>query len=198
MPRRRAASFRRNRVRYVADYKHTINLPQTDFPMKADLAQREPAHARGLGRAAASTGSCASRARAAALRAARRPAVRQRRHPHRPRGQQDPQGHHGQVAHAGRLRLAVHPGLGLPRPADRAAGGEEARAPRRRSSTPRLSAPPAASSRTSRSTCSARTSSASACSATGTVRTSRWRRATRRSRCARSARSSATAISTRA
>jgi len=30
----------------VADenrYKHTINLPQTDFPMKGDLAQREPA-----------------------------------------------------------------------------------------------------------------------------------------------------------
>jgi isoleucyl-tRNA synthetase len=27
----------------VADYKHTLNLPQTDFPMKADLAQREPA-----------------------------------------------------------------------------------------------------------------------------------------------------------
>ncbi|HEY3731502.1 MAG TPA: isoleucine--tRNA ligase [Steroidobacteraceae bacterium] len=27
----------------VVDYKKTINLPQTDFPMKADLAQREPA-----------------------------------------------------------------------------------------------------------------------------------------------------------
>jgi isoleucyl-tRNA synthetase len=27
----------------VADYKQTVNLPQTDFPMKADLAQREPA-----------------------------------------------------------------------------------------------------------------------------------------------------------
>jgi isoleucyl-tRNA synthetase len=27
----------------MADYKHTINLPQTGFPMKADLAQREPA-----------------------------------------------------------------------------------------------------------------------------------------------------------
>ncbi len=27
-------------------YKSTINLPQTDFPMKADLAQREPAMAR--------------------------------------------------------------------------------------------------------------------------------------------------------
>ena len=28
------------------DYKTTINLPQTDFPMKADLAQREPAQLR--------------------------------------------------------------------------------------------------------------------------------------------------------
>ena len=27
----------------MADYKHTINLPQTGFPMKADLARREPA-----------------------------------------------------------------------------------------------------------------------------------------------------------
>ena len=26
----------------MADYKHTITLPQTDFPMKADLARREP------------------------------------------------------------------------------------------------------------------------------------------------------------
>ncbi len=30
----------------MADYKHTINLPQTDFPMKADLSQREPAAVR--------------------------------------------------------------------------------------------------------------------------------------------------------
>ena len=27
----------------MTDYKQTINLPQTGFPMKADLAQREPA-----------------------------------------------------------------------------------------------------------------------------------------------------------
>ena len=27
----------------MSDYKHTINLPETRFPMKADLAQREPA-----------------------------------------------------------------------------------------------------------------------------------------------------------
>ena len=26
----------------MADYKHTLNLPNTDFPMKANLAQREP------------------------------------------------------------------------------------------------------------------------------------------------------------
>jgi isoleucyl-tRNA synthetase len=26
----------------MADYKHTLNLPQTDFPMKANLAHREP------------------------------------------------------------------------------------------------------------------------------------------------------------
>ena len=26
----------------MADYKQTINLPQTGFPMKADLANREP------------------------------------------------------------------------------------------------------------------------------------------------------------
>jgi len=30
----------------MADYKHTINLPRTGFPMKADLAQREPAMVR--------------------------------------------------------------------------------------------------------------------------------------------------------
>jgi len=30
----------------MTDYKLTINLPQTDFPMKADLAQREPAMVR--------------------------------------------------------------------------------------------------------------------------------------------------------
>ena len=30
----------------MADYKHTIILPQTEFPMKADLAQREPAMVR--------------------------------------------------------------------------------------------------------------------------------------------------------
>src|SRR5450432_3695352 len=35
----RAMSYRRW---VVADYKHTLNLPNTGFPMKADLANREP------------------------------------------------------------------------------------------------------------------------------------------------------------
>ena len=26
----------------ATDYKNTLNLPRTDFPMKADLVQREP------------------------------------------------------------------------------------------------------------------------------------------------------------
>ena len=39
MPRRHATSCRRC---IVADYKNTVNLPSTGFPMKADLANREP------------------------------------------------------------------------------------------------------------------------------------------------------------
>ena len=39
MQRKRVISCRRW---IVADYKNTINLPNTGFPMKADLANREP------------------------------------------------------------------------------------------------------------------------------------------------------------
>jgi isoleucyl-tRNA synthetase len=39
MQPRRVTSCRRW---IVADYKNTINLPNTGFPMKADLANREP------------------------------------------------------------------------------------------------------------------------------------------------------------
>ena len=87
--------------------------------------------------------------------------------PHRPRGQQGPQGHRGQVEAAGRLRRALRAGLGLPRPADRTRGREEVRQGRRqarRRSLPRRSA---ANTPPSRSTNSARTSSAWAWSANG-------------------------------
>ena len=63
--------------------------------------------------------------RAAALRAARRPALRQRPHPPRARAQQDPEGHRRQVAAPWPgSDVAVRAGLGLPRAADRAAGRE--------------------------------------------------------------------------
>ena len=65
--------------------------------------------------------------RPAALRPARRAAVRQRPAARRPRREQDPEGHDRQGAPARRLRLALHPGLGLPRPADRERDREDLR-----------------------------------------------------------------------
>ena len=55
----------------------------------------------------------------AALRAARRAALRQRQHPYRARAQQDPEGPRGALAADARPRLELRAGLGLPRPADR-------------------------------------------------------------------------------
>ena len=65
--------------------------------------------------------------RTAALRAARRPAVRQRQHPPRPHAQQGAEGHRRQIALDGGMARALRPGLGLPRLADRAPGREAAR-----------------------------------------------------------------------
>ncbi len=42
-PRVRLSRLTDGKVDRVADYKSTVNLPQTDFAMKADLARREPA-----------------------------------------------------------------------------------------------------------------------------------------------------------
>ncbi len=81
-----------------------------------------------VGRAAHLREAADRRQGAADLHPARRPAVRERHDPHRPRAQQDPEGHHRQVALARRLRRAVRAGLGLPRPAHRARGREGARA----------------------------------------------------------------------
>ncbi len=95
--------------------------------MRGDLAKREPGWVEGMAGHRALPAPARGLQGASAVRAARRPAVRERRHPHRHRGQQDPQGHDGQVAHAGGLRRAVRAGLGLPRHADRGADREEAR-----------------------------------------------------------------------
>ena len=120
----------------MTDYKNTLNLPDTPFPMRGDLAKREPGWVKQW-----QEKKLYQRIRAASegppqVHPARRPALCQRRHPHRPRGQQDPQGHHRQEQDAGRLRCALRAGLGLPRPADRTAGGEDSTArPSRRASS---------------------------------------------------------------
>ena len=176
----------------MADYKHTINLPETGFPMKADLAQREPKML-----AAWEQNDLYGKLRAIA------------------RGRPRFVLHDGPPYANGALHLGhavnkvlkdivvkshtldgydspVRAGLGLPRPAHRTRGGERSTAASAPRSTRRISAPPAASSRRSRSNCSAASSSASACWATGIVRISRWTRVSRPSRSARWATSSGT------
>ena len=63
--------------------------------------------------------------RGAGVRAARRAALRHRRHPLRHRAQQGAQGHRRPLADADGQARRVPARLGLPRPADRAPGGEE-------------------------------------------------------------------------
>ena len=82
----------------MADYKDTLNLPDTPFPMRGDLAKREPQWVKEWQEKGVYQRLRAGREGPADVRAARRPAVRQRRHPHRHGGQQDPQGHRRQVA----------------------------------------------------------------------------------------------------
>ena len=91
----------------MPEWKDTVNLPRTDFPMRANLPTTEP---QVIARWEADRLYDRIRERRAGrpeVRPARRPAVRQRRHPHRHRAQQDPQGLHRQVADDGRLRRAV-------------------------------------------------------------------------------------------
>ena len=134
-----------------SDLRTTLNLPKTDFPMKANLPQAEPQRLAHWKQEDLYGQLRKARAGRAALRAARRAALRQRPHPPGHRAQQDPEGRRRAQPHDGRLRRALRPGLGLPRPADRAQG--RARTWARRSARCRRwrSARPAA--RTPRSSC---------------------------------------------
>ena len=112
----------------MPEWKDTVNLPRTDFPMKANLQTAEP-EALARWEAMDLYGQIrAHAARRAEVRLPRRPAVRERPDPPRHGAQQDPQGHRRQVADDGGLRRAVRAGLRLPRPADRAEGRSRARA----------------------------------------------------------------------
>ena len=110
----------------MPEWKETVNLPRTDFPMKANLPTTEPET---LARWAAMDlyGKIRAPRRGAEIRPARRPAVRQRQHPHGHGAQQDPEGVRRQIAVDGRLRRALRGRLRLPRAADRAEGGSRAR-----------------------------------------------------------------------
>ena len=120
----------------MRDWKDTLNLPRTDFPMKANLPATEPAT---IARWDAMDlyGSCATRGRGAPKFVLHDgPPYANGDNPHRPRAQQDPQGLRRQVADDGRLRRAVRAGLGLPRPADRAERREANSAPAAKDRSP--------------------------------------------------------------
>ena len=121
----------------MPEWKDTVNLPRTDFPMKANLQTTEPQVIARWDE----TGLYQQ------IRAAAPAPPKFVLHDGPPyangdihighRAQQDPQGLRGQVASDGRVRRAVRARLGLPRPADRAEGrprarSEEARTERRR------------------------------------------------------------------
>ena len=64
------------------DLKSTINLPRTDFSMKANLPQNEPKLAGPLGRRKTFTAAFGTARRdSAAVHSARWPSLRQRPHP---------------------------------------------------------------------------------------------------------------------
>ena len=159
------------------DYRDTVFLPKTDFPMKAGLAQKEPAI---LAR-------WAEEELYEQIRAARAGRERFILHDGPPYANGDihighammkiDQGLHPPLAVADGQGRALHPRLGLPRPADRmedrgAVSQEEARqgrgpaarVPRR---MPRLC-------RALDRRCSASSSSGSASPATGTIPIGRW------------------------
>ena len=122
----------------MADWKDSLNLPRTDFPMKANLQTAEP---QALARWEEMGLYDRIRDRAGGpseVRPARRAAVRQRPDSPRDGPQQDPQGLRRQVADDGGVRFAVRAGLRLPRTADRAEGGPRARVEEARDEPGRL------------------------------------------------------------
>ena len=87
--------------------------------MKAGLPQLEPQAARALGQARPLSPPARGGQGPAQVHPARRPALRQRQHPHRHRAQQDPEGHGDALPADAGLRFQLRAGLGLPRPAHR-------------------------------------------------------------------------------
>ena len=128
------------------DLKSTLNLPKTDFPMKAKLPEREPEQLAAWEARAILPDSGIARG-CAAFRAARWAALSHGRNPSRHRPEQNSEGHDREVEDHGWLSLALHSRLGLPRPAHRDESRKGAWAARRAKFPPRNFAACAASSR---------------------------------------------------
>ena len=94
--------------------------------MKGNLAQLEPKMLGWWAESGIYERLLEKNAERAALRLPRRPALRERPPARRPRAQQGPQGHRGEVPQHGRPAVRLRPRLGLPRSAHRAGGGEAA------------------------------------------------------------------------
>ena len=106
----------------AVDLKSTLNLPQTAFPMKANLPQTEPQRLQQWKETVSLPPVRESRRGAPPFVLHDGPPYANGRDPHRDRAQQGPQGlRRAQPAH-GRPRRALRAGLGLPRPSHRAAG----------------------------------------------------------------------------
>jgi hypothetical protein len=160
----------------TTDYKSSVFLPKTDFPMRGGLPKKEPELLKRWADMRLWDRLRVGEQGPAEVRAARRPSLRQRQPSYRARAEQDPEGRdQPHPADAGQGQ-PLRAGLGLPRPADRmedrgAVPRQEAGqgpGPGRR--IPRANAAP---SPITGSQCSARSSSASASTATGTTTTRR-------------------------
>ena len=167
------------------DYKSTLNLPDTAFPMRGDLAKREAAWVR----------EWQERKVYEAIRNASRGRPRFVLHDGPPYANADIHIGHAvnkilkdivvKSKEPGRLRRALCARLGLPWHADRSTDRENAR---QEHSGRGDAAAWRGRMRPSRSRGKRRSSSGWACSATGIIRTRRWRFATKPMRCACSAR----------
>ena len=103
----------------TTDYKNTVFLPTTSFPMRGDLPKKEPKLLAEWQKLGLVETAARELARAEEIHPARRAALRQRPHPYRHRAQQDPERRRQPRPPDGWLRRRLRPRMGLPRPADR-------------------------------------------------------------------------------
>ncbi|MDB4717353.1 hypothetical protein OAG11_00625 [Verrucomicrobia bacterium] len=96
------------------NYKDTLNLPQTGFPMKADLVKREPQRLQAWEQAGLYDRIIESRRDREVFLLHDGPPLRQWGCPHRHGWQQDPQGFHPEIPNFERNPRALRTWLGLP------------------------------------------------------------------------------------